>query len=303
MKKIIIVIFLFSFFRVNAQEIFCNVQVNASQIQTSDRKVFQTLQTAIYEFVNNTKWTSVSIKNEERIECTFLINIKEKVSNDEYKASIQVQSTRPIFGTSYKSTMLNFLDNNFRFRYLEYQSLEFNESSHMSNLTSVLAYYIYIVLGLDFDTFSEYGGTPYYIKAQNIVNNAQNAREVGWKAFESDKNRYWLTHDLLDNRYEGIHNCYYRYHRLGMDFLSDKTDDARYEISEALHELRSIYHNNPSAFILKIFFDAKSDEITKIYSEAFPNEQTRIVKLLTDIDPSNSTKYQGIISAGNEGGR
>ena len=278
----------------DAQEIFCRVQVSASQIQTSDRKVFQTLQTAIHEFVNNTKWTSASIKNEERIECTFLINIKEKVSNDEFKASIQIQSTRPIYGTSYKSTMLNYLDNNFRFRYLEYQSLEFNENTHISNLTSVLAYYVYIVLGLDFDTFSEYGGAPYFIKAQNIVNNAQNAREIGWKAFESDKNRYWLVHDLLDTRYEEIHNCYYRYHRVGMDILSEKTDDARYEITEALEELRGIYRDNPSALILKIFFDAKADEITKIYSEAFPNEQARIIKLLTEIDPANSAKYQAI---------
>jgi hypothetical protein len=280
--------------KLNAQEIFCNVQVNASQIQTSDRKVFQTLQTAIYEFVNNTKWSNTNVKNEERIECTFLINIKEKVSNDEYKASIQVQSTRPVYGTSYKSTMLNYLDNNFRFRYLEYQALEFNENTHISNLTSVLAYYVYIILGLDFDTFSEYGGTPYFIKAQNIVNNAQNAREIGWKAFESDKNRYWLAHDLLDTRYEEIHSCFYRYYRGGMDIMAEKPDDARYEITEALEELRGIYRENPSAFILKLFFDAKSDEIIKIYSEAFPNEQARIIKLLTEIDPANSTKYQAI---------
>ncbi|HIE72735.1 MAG TPA: DUF4835 family protein [Flavobacteriales bacterium] len=294
MKKILFIILMWISHGVNAQELFCNVQVNASQIQTSDRKVFQTLQTAIYEFVNNTKWTDASVKNEERIECTFLINIKEKVSNDEYKASIQIQSTRPIYGTSYKSTMLNYLDNNFRFRYLEYQSLEFNENTNLSNLTSVLAYYVYIVLGLDFDTFSEYGGAPYYIKAQNIVNNAQNAREIGWKAFESDKNRYWLVHDLLDTRYEEIHNCYYRYHRVGMDILSEKTEDGRYDITEALEELRGVYRDNPSAFILKIFFDAKADEIIKIYSEAFPNEQARIVKLLTEIDPANSTKYQAI---------
>jgi hypothetical protein len=294
MKKILFIILMWISHGVNAQELFCNVQVNASQIQTSDRKVFQTLQTAIYEFVNNTKWTDASVKNEERIECTFLINIKEKVSNDEYKASIQIQSTRPIYGTSYKSTMLNYLDNNFRFRYLEYQSLEFNENTNLSNLTSVLAYYVYIVLGLDFDTFSGYGGAPYYIKAQNIVNNAQNAREIGWKAFESDKNRYWLVHDLLDTRYEEIHNCYYRYHRVGMDMLSEKTEDGRYDITEALEELRGVYRDNPSAFILKIFFDAKADEIIKIYSEAFPNEQARIVKLLTEIDPANSTKYQAI---------
>jgi hypothetical protein len=300
MRNIITIILVLFVHKGIAQELFCNVQVNASQVQTMDRKVFQTLQTAIYEFVNNTKWTSTNFKNEERIECNFLINIKEKVSNDEYKASIQVQSSRPIYGTSYKSTMFNYLDNNFRFRYLEYQPLEFNENTHISNLTSVLAYYVYIVLGLDFDTFSDYGGATYFIKAQNIVNNAQNAREIGWKAFENDKNRYWLVHDLLDTRYEAIHNCYYRYHRLGLDLMSEKIDDARFEITEALQGLRKIYQNNPSAFILKIFFDSKSDEIIKIYSESFPNEKARIIKLLVEIDPANSTKYQTISQSNNE---
>ena len=134
---------------------------------------------------------------------------------------------------------------------------------------------------------------------QNIVNNAQNVREIGWKAFENDKNRYWLVHDLLDTRYEAIHNCYYRYHRLGLDLMSEKIDDARFEITEALHGLRKIYQNNPSAFILKIFFDAKSDEIIKIYSESFPNEKARIIKLLVEIDPANSTKYQTISQSNN----
>ena len=294
MRKILLFILTYISIDVNAQEIFCNVQVNVSQIQTSDRKVFQTLQTAIYEFVNNTKWTNTNIKNEERIECTFLINIKEKVSNDEYKASIQVQSTRPIYGTSYKSTLLNYIDNNFRFKYLEFQSLEFSESTHMSNLTSVLAFYVNIILGLDFDTYSDQGGMEYFVKAQNIVNNCQNTAEIGWKAFESDKNRYWMVHDFLDSRYSAVHEILYRYHRLGMDKLADDPDDSRFEITEALEELRKVYRENPSAFILKLFFDAKSDEITKIYSEAYPNEQARIIKTLVEIDPTNSSKYQSI---------
>ena len=207
---------------------------------------------------------------------------------------MQIQSTRPIFGTSYKSTLFNFRDNNFRFRYLEYQSLEFSESTHMSNLTSVLAFYVNIILGLDFATFSEEGGNEYFNRAQRIVNNAQNAREPGWKAFESDKNRYWIAHDLLDSRYIDYHTCMYKYHRLGLDKLGEEPDDARYEITEALEGLRSIYRENPSAFILQLFFDAKSDEITKIYSEAFPNEQARIIKTLLEIDPAHSTKYQAI---------
>ena len=153
-------------FKTYAQELLCNVRVNSSQVQTSDRKVFQTMQKEVYEFINNRKWTSTNIQNEERIECSILINISKRISNDEFEGSIQIQSTRPIYGTSYKSTLFNFLDNNFRFKYLEYQSLEFSESTHMSNLTSVLAFYVNIILGLDFATFSEDGSYEYFNKAQ-----------------------------------------------------------------------------------------------------------------------------------------
>jgi len=300
-KAVIYVLFSLVVFTSNAQELLCNVRVNSSQVQTSDRKVFQTMQTAIYEFINNTKWTNTKIQNEERIECTFVINISKKISNDEFEGSIQIQSTRPVYGTSYKSTLFNYVDNNFRFKYLEYQSLEFSESTHMSNLTSVLAFYVNIVLGLDFSTFSEEGGNEYYNVAQKIVSNAQNARETGWKAFESDKNRYWLAHDLMDQRYSDYNMCMYRYHRTGMDKLAEEPDDARYEITEALESLKSIYRENASAFILKLFFDAKSDEIVKIYSEAFPNEKARIVKTLVEIDPSHSTKYQAILKSDDSG--
>ena len=166
-----------------SQELLCNVRVNSSQIQTSDRKVFQTMQTEIYEFINNRIWTTSNFQNEERIECTFVINVSKKISSDEYEASLQIQSTRPVYGTSFKTPLFNYLDNNFRFKYLEYQSLEFSESTHMSNLTSVLAFYVNIILGLDFASFSEYGGNEYFSIAQRIVNNAQNTPEPGWKAF------------------------------------------------------------------------------------------------------------------------
>tara|TARA_B100000902_G_scaffold398004_1_gene463424 strand:+ start:3011 stop:3919 length:909 start_codon:yes stop_codon:yes gene_type:complete len=295
MKRFVF-LYIFLFFSTisNSQELLCNISVNSAQIQTSDKKIFRTLQTDLYEFINNTKWTKTNIKSEEKIECSILINISKKISNDEFEGSIQIQSTRPIYGTSYKSTLFNFMDNNFRFKYLEYQSLEFSETTHMSNLTSVMAFYVYIILGLDFSTFSEYGGNQYFSKAQRIVNNAQNAPETGWKAFESDKNRYWIAHDMLEARYSDYHSCMYRYHRLGLDNLGEEPDDARYEITEALEGLRSIYRDNPSAFILQLFFDAKSDEITKIYSDAFPNEQARIIQTLVEIDPSHATKYQAI---------
>jgi len=293
-KTIFTYLILISSFNVNSQEILCNVRVNSSQVQISDRKIFQSMQTAIYEFINNTKWTNANISSEERIECSILINISNKISNDEYEGSMQIQSTRPIYGTSYKSTLFNFMDNNIRFKFLEYQSLEFSETSHLSNLTSIIAFYVNIILGLDFATFSEEGGNEYFNTAQKIVNNAQNARESGWKAFESDKNRYWIAHDLLDNRYNKYHMCLYRYHRIGLDKLAEEPEDARYEITESIESLRSIYRENPSSLLLKLFFDAKADEITKIYSESFPNEKARIIKTLTEIDPSNSTKYQTI---------
>ena len=303
MKKLFLffVVVVFAF-KVDAQELLCNVRVNSSQVQTSDRKVFQTMQKEVYEFINNRQWTSTNIQNEERIECTIMINISKKISNDEFEGSIQIQSTRPIYGTSYKSTLFNYLDNSFRFKYLEYQSLEFSESTHMSNLTSVLAFYVNIILGLDFATFSEDGSYEYFNKAQIIVNNAQNAPEQGWKAFESDKNRYWLAHDLMDQRYSEFHMCMYRYHRQGLDKLAEEPEDARFEITEALEALKSIYRENSSAFILKLFFDAKADEIVNIYSEAFPNEQARIIKTLVEIDPSHSSKYQAITQS-EEGGR
>ena len=295
MKKTILTFFILAFsFITNAQELLCNVRVNSSQIQTSDRKVFQTLQTEIYEFINNKIWTSTKIDNQERIECTIMLNITKQISNDQYEGSIQIQSTRPIFGTSYKSTLFNYLDNNFRFKYLEYQSLEFSDATHMSNLTSVLAFYVNIILGLDFSTFSEEGGNEYFNIAQRIVTNAQNAPEPGWKAFESDKNRYWLAHDLLDSRYSDFHGVMYRYHRQGLDKLGEEPEDARFEITEAIESLKSIYRANSSAFILKLFFDAKTDEIVNIYSGAFANEQARIIKTLVEIDPSHSSKYQAI---------
>ena len=262
-KTIFTYLILISSFNVNSQEILCNVRVNSSQVQISDRKIFQSMQTAIYEFINNTKWTNANISSEERIECSILINISNKISNDEYEGSMQIQSTRPIYGTSYKSTLFNFMDNNIRFKFLEYQSLEFSETSHLSNLTSIIAFYVNTILGLDFATFSEEGGNEYFNTAQKIVNNAQNARESGWKAFESDKNRYWIAHDLLDNRYNKYHMCLYRYHRIGLDKLAEEPEDARYEITESIESLRSIYRENPSALLLKLFFDAKADEIPK----------------------------------------
>jgi len=296
MRLYFLFLFLISSFQSLSQELICNIMVNSNQVQTSDRQIFNSLQKSLYEFVNNTKWTNTKLENEERIECSIMINISKMISNDVFEGTLQIQSKRPIYGTSYQSTIFNFQDQNFKFNYQEFQPLEFTINTHLSNLTSVIAFYVNIILGLDFSTFSEDGGMEYFGVAQKIVNNAQNTAEKGWRAFESDRNRYWLAYDMADPRYSAYQRCLYAYHRLGLDKLAEEPDDARFEITEALESLREIYRENPSAFLLKLFFDAKSDEIVKIYSEAFPNEQARIVKTLVEIDPTNSSKYQKIIN-------
>ncbi len=297
MRLYFLFLFLISSFQSISQELICNIMVNSNQVQTSDRQIFNSLQKSLYEFVNNTKWTNTTLENEERIECSIMISISKMISNDVFEGTIQIQSKRPIYGTSYQSTIFNFQDQNFKFNYQEFQPLEFTVNTHLSNLTSVIAFYINIIIGLDFSTFSEDGGMEYFGVAQRIVNNAQNAAEKGWRAFESDRNRYWLAYDMADPRYSAYQRCLYAYHRLGLDKLAEEPDDARFEITEALESLKDIYRENPSAFLLKLFFDAKSDEIVKIYSEAFPNEQARIVKTLVEIDPTNSSKYQKILNS------
>lgn len=297
MKINILIVFIIFSTKLFSQELICNVMVNSNQIQTSDRQIFNSLQKSIYEFVNNTKWTNTKIENEERIECSIMINISKMISNDVFEGTLQIQSKRPVFGTSYQATIFNYQDQNFKFNYQEFQPLEFTVNTHLSNLTSVIAFYVNIILALDFSTFSEDGGMEYIGVAQKIVNNAQNVAEKGWRAFESDRNRYWLAYDLADPRYSSYQRCLYAYHRLGLDKLAEEPDDARFEITEALESLKDIYRENPSSFLLKLFFDAKSDEIVKIYSEAFPNEQARIVKTLVEIDPTNSSKYQKILES------
>ncbi|MGY8932109.1 MAG: type IX secretion system protein PorD [Flavobacteriales bacterium] len=300
MKINLLLFFLFISTYSFSQELICNVIVNSNQIQTSDKQIFNSLQKSLYEFVNNTKWSDTKIENEERIECSIMINISKMISNDVFEGTLQIQSKRPIFGTSYQSTLFNYQDQNFKFNYQEFQPLEFTVNTHLSNLTSVIAFYVNIILGLDFSTFSEDGGMQYFGVSQKIVNNAQNVAEKGWRAFESDRNRYWLAYDLADPRYTAFQRCLYAYHRLGLDKLAEEPDDARFEITEALESLKDIYRENPSSFLLKLFFDAKSDEIVKIYSEAFPNEQARIVKTLVEIDPTNSSKYQKILNSNQE---
>lgn len=278
----------------HAQELHCRVTVTHQQIQGTNVKVFETLQTAIYEFLNNKKWTDHIYSIEERIECNITINLTEQVSVDEFKGTVQIQSTRPVFNTSYSSVMFNHMDPNFHIKYVEYQPLEFNEATYTSGLTSILAYYTYIILGMDYDSYSSKGGYEYFQKAEKIVNNAQNAPEKGWKAFEDLKNRYWLIENLLNDIYSPIRDCYYVFHRQGLDIMAEKAPEGRSAIAESLEELKKVHASKPGCLLMQIFFNAKADEIVNIFSEAYPDEKARMVNLLSQIDPANSSKYQKI---------
>jgi len=289
--------FLISFSVLKAQELNCIVQVNSDQIQTSDKKIFETLQTAIFEFMNNRRWTNDQFLNQERIECSVLINITERTSSDQFKATIQIQSRRPVYKASYNTPVFNFLDNDFEFKYIEYQPLEFNETQFTTNLTSVLAYYAYVVIGLDYDTFSPEGGSPYFQKAQLVVNNAQSSSEKGWKAYENVRNRYWITENLLNPSFKPLRAAYYKYHRQGFDLMTENKDNARFAITESIEMLRKVQADKPGSVLMQLFFVAKAEEIVNVYSQAFPDEKNKVVNTLNQIDPANAQKYEEIIKS------
>jgi len=277
------------------QELQCQVSILTPKIQTTDRRIFNTLQTAITEFLNNRKWTGDTYQNLERIQCSMQITIDERPSNDEFKGSIQVQSNRPIYNSSYESPVFSFKDNSFTFRYLEYQAIDYNESGTNPNLSSVLAFYAYIILGIDYDTFSALGGSPYFQKAQNIVAIMQNAPEPGWKAFESSRNRYWLAENYNNPVYRPVRDLYYDYHRKGLDRMTEKKEDAINTIVESIDNLKKLHNEKPTSFLMQTLFDAKADEVVNILSAAFPEQKQRMVKTLGDINPANLSKYQEIL--------
>ncbi|MBK7132917.1 MAG: DUF4835 family protein [Bacteroidales bacterium] len=282
----------------HAQELNCNVQISAQRIQGSNRQVFETMQRDIYEFMNSTVWTNHVYSYAERIDCNILINLNDQLSADEFRGTIQIQLRRPVFNTTYNSTMLNFIDNSFQFRYVEFQPLEFDPGTHRSNLVSVLAYYAYIILGVDYDSFSSLGGSEFYQIAEKIVSNAQNAPEQGWKPYDAsrNRNRYWLVKNLLDKEYEGVRKFIYEYNINGLDKMESRITEARTSMVESLRMLQEVYRRKPDPFMyaLQVILEAKSDELVNIYSEAFPEEKSRVMQILTEIDPGNKTKYEKI---------
>jgi hypothetical protein len=292
-------IFLFVSCAIRSQELNCSIQVVAPTIQgTTEKRIFESLKSSIYEFMNNTHWTKDNFSAQERITMSVLVNITDELAVDQFKGSIQIQTSRPAFKSSYNSTILNYNDNDFQFSYIESQPMDFVETTFTNNLTSVLAYYAYIAIAMDYDTYSLNGGTPYFQKAQQIVSNAQNAAEHGWKAFESTsgKNRYWLVENALNSTYAPLRECMYKYHRMGFDLMCNDLATGRANVYESLLLVQKVYQEKPAAFNLQVFFSAKADELVKLYSGAFPEEKGKAANLLKSIDPANANKYDKIIA-------
>jgi hypothetical protein len=224
-----------------------------------------------------------------------MITSTERISSDQFKAKVNVVLQRPVFKTSYNTNLLNLVDNDFNFKYVEFEPLVYNDDAYTSNLTSMVAYYVYIMLGMDADSFTKFGGTPYFEKARAVVNAAQNSPDRGWKGFESQRNRYWLVENLMNNSYSGFREGIYAYHRAGLDLMSENIDMGRSGVNDCLENIQRVNREKTGIYIVQLFIDAKRDELINIYSQAAPMDKTKTINLLKEIDPANGSKYQQIM--------
>lgn len=277
-----------------SQELNCNLIINSDQIQGSNRAVFNTLQRSAQEFINNRRWTDLTFNQNERIECNINIIVR-RVEGDLFYAEIQVQSRRPVFNSSYNTTLFNFRDNDFVFTYKEFDVLDFNESTISSNLTAVLAYYVYMIIGYDMDSYSRMGGTPFFQAAERIVVAAQSLDLPGWRAFESTRNRYALVNNLTDEAFRRFRGFFYEYHRLGLDEMTINMTNARARIAAGLPILRETNRARPAAIAIASFLDTKTDELISIFQGATDQEKRKAVEVLSDVNPSQEQRYQQIM--------
>ena len=274
-----------------AQELNCTVQVIAPQIANVEASVFESLEDGIRGFMNGRRWTNDNFEFDELIECTMQITIREAIGNTKFSGSIQVQSNRPVYNSDYKTPMLFVIDGDFEFVWINGASILFNPGQHRDNLSSILAYYAYMILGLDYDSFGLEAGSEYFLKSQTIVANAQNSSGQGWLAGQGKQNRYWLIENLLSQTFRPLRLCMYNYHRKGFDLLESDLEGARLNIADALIEMRSTNRIRPGSFNLQVFFLAKSDEIIKLFSPAPEAERVRLLPVLKQMDPGNISKY------------
>ncbi|WP_090604305.1 type IX secretion system protein PorD [Parapedobacter koreensis] len=277
-----------------AQDLNARVQILSPQVQNTNKRALEVLQKAVSDFLNNRSWSANQIQPQERIDCSFVITINEWDGSSNFKAQAQVISTRPVFNTSYNSPLLRVSDNNFDFSYTEGQLMDYSDQQYMNNLTSLLAYYAYLIVGLDADTFEHQGGTPFYTAAQNIVNNAQNTGFMGWRSMEAMNNRFWLVNNLLDRRYQPIRDFLYSFYLKGLDAMSEDAPTARKTILTLLPSLQKIDRLAQGAVFNQVFFTAKSDELIGIFSGMGPQERVQAYNVLAEVDPANANKYESL---------
>lgn len=299
MKKLLItivfsVLYLSSSF---AQELRCRVNIQYNEIANADKDMYNTLRSSIEDFMNSQLWTTQTFEEQEKIEVKLTLRITAQTSKN-FTGTLQIQSSRPVYNSTYTTTLFNHVDDKITFQYEENEPLEFSENAFVSNLSSTLAYYAYLVIGLDFDSFSPNGGIEYFQKAQNVVTTAQANDEAGWSSSSrDDKTRYWLVENLLNSTYSSFHTAIYKYHRLGLDIMYEKPEDGRKEVYNAIAELEKVFKQKPSSYLLTAFFYAKKDEIVQMYSEGNQDEKNRIVALVKKLNPSNINDYEKILSA------
>ena len=281
-----------------AQELKCTISINSEQVQGSNKAVFNTLQQSMEEFVNTQRWTNMTFQEKERIECSMMIVVKS-VQDNMFVCEFTCQSRRPVFGTTYTTPTLNIKDENFTFTYQEYDRMEFQHNTFTSNLTALVAYYCYLIIGHDMDSFAKLGGTPYFQICEDIVTSAQsasldNAEMVGWKAFESNRNRYALTNNLMDEAFKKYRAYYYDYHRHGLDEMVNNVANGRARIAKDIKVLKEAYNARPATYLVGTFLDAKSDELVNIFKSGTADEKKMVYELLMDIDPTRQDTYENI---------
>lgn len=302
MKRIGVVIALFFALSINAQELKCKVTVNAAKISGVEPRIFKTLENSLNEFMNQRVWTTDVFAQEERIECNIFLAIDKVRAQDQYSATITVQSMRPAFNSAYNSQVLNFKDGDFDFTYIENSPLDFNINSFNSNLTSVMAYWAYMIIGIDYETMAKGGGAKYFTLAETIMNNVpqNNPESRGWKPFDQNpitgnRNRYQYTFSLMSSKYDVYKTALYEYHREGMDYFYEKPEAARIAIFKALEKLEKVFSSNPNNVLITSFMLAKSDELSEIYAGAPQVEKIKAVAIIKKLDPSNGPKYDKIL--------
>lgn len=295
MKKTIgLLLLTLASFAVNAQELNTRVQILAPTVNNANRRSLDVLQNAIRDFMNNNKWTNETYLPQERIDCNLVINITAWDGNASYTAEAQIQSSRPVYGSSYSTTLLNMSDKDFSFTFNEGQSLDFSDQNFVSNLSSLLGFYAYTIIGLDKDSFGKLGGTPYYQKALNLINIAQTSGGKGWRPVDGLRNRYWLNENLLSNTFKPLRLFIYEYHLNGLDKLQGNLGNGTKSILSSLSDLKQFDKQKLGSIFPNVYFAAKADEITNVLALADPQDKNKAYNLLIEIDPANTGKYDGL---------